>query len=65
MWWLIAWVILSLLAWGAFLMLAGSVPSTERATNADALKLGAIAFVAWAIALLVIFGIVSALQGIF
>lgn len=65
MWWLIAWAFMSLVSWAFLAFMMAAVPSSERASTGDLMKLGAIAFVAWAIVMLVIFGLVSIVQGIF
>ena len=65
MWWLIAWLVLSLLTFLAFAFMLAGVPSSERASGSDFLKLALISFGCWAIALLVMFGLVAAVEGIF
>ena len=63
--WLIVWLVLSVVCFLVLAFLLGAVPSSQRASGSDFLKLALISFGGWAIALLVIYGLVAAVQGIF
>ena len=65
MWWLVAWVVIALVMWFVLALLAGSVPSTERATNGDALVLAGLSLAAAAMVVALAYAGVSLFQGIF
>lgn len=65
MWWLIAWAVLSLITWLLLAFMVAAVPSSERVSNSDMLKLAGISLTSWAVAVVFVYGATAALQGIF
>lgn len=65
MWWFVAWAIMAALCWFCLVILAASVPSTERASKADVFWMAVISIVGSGIFVAIAFAVTAAIKGVF